>query len=343
MAENLERLKQLIPLLEYLQRHNWKPCRAGTRQEFVGLCPLHPETRPSFYVNAAKNLFYCHGCGRGGDLIRFVQLFLDLPFRKTVAHLEHELTPALASQLLEQTAAFYQLLLHRHPEAIRYLERRSLHSPTIIQELGIGYAPGGNLRRHLAALGYSFDLLLDSGLIRSQGRDAFCHRVIFPCRQRGQIINLYGRSIGAAFPHRLLPRSKGGLFAWESIGSFPTVILVEGLFDLAVLWQAGFRNTTCAIGTHLTPAQLDQLGDQPGRRIYIAFDQDPNQAGQQASRLLAQRLESAGLKACIVASTTRGGKFLGPMPFSMPSACANFLSAPCVLMDTICCTLHGGG
>src|ERR1043166_639135 len=67
MAENLEWLKQRIPLLEYLQRHNWKPCRAGTRQEFVGLCPLHRETRPSFYVNTHKNLFYCHGCGRGGD------------------------------------------------------------------------------------------------------------------------------------------------------------------------------------------------------------------------------------------------------------------------------------
>ena len=94
MAENLERLKQRVPLLEYLQRHNWKPCRTGSRQEFVGLCPLHQETHPSFYVNAAKNLFYCHGCGRGGDLIRFVQLFLDLPFRQTVAHLEQELLPA---------------------------------------------------------------------------------------------------------------------------------------------------------------------------------------------------------------------------------------------------------
>ena len=104
MAEDLERLKQRIPLLEYLQRHNWKPCRAGTRQEFVGLCPLHQETRPSFYVNAHKNLFYCHGCGRGGDLIRFVQLFLNLPFRQSVAHLEQELMPAPASQLLEQTA-----------------------------------------------------------------------------------------------------------------------------------------------------------------------------------------------------------------------------------------------
>ena len=200
----------------------------------------------------------------------------------------------------EETAAFYQFQLHRHPEAIRYLEQRGLHDPDLIEELGIGYAPGGNLRRHLAALGYSFDLLLDSGLINNQGRDAFCRRVIFPCRQHGRIVNLYGRSIGAAFPHRLLPRSKGGLFAWESVSRFSTVILVEGLFDLAVLWQAGFRNTTCAIGTQLTSAQLAQLSDQPGRCVYIVFDQDDNQAGQQASRQLALRLKGAGLRACIV-------------------------------------------
>ena len=300
MAENLERLKQRIPLLEYLQRHNWKPCRAGTGQEFVGLCPLHRESRPSFYVNAAKNLFHCHGCGRGGDLIRFVQLFLDLPFRQTVALLQQELTSAPVSQLLEETAAFYQCQLHRHPETIRYLEQRGLHDPALIEQLGIGYAPGGNLRRHLAALGYSFDLLLDSALISSQGRDAFCHRVIFPCRQHGQIVNLYGRSIGAAFPHRLLPRSKGGLFAWESVSSFSTVILVEGLFDLAVLWQAGFRNTTCAIGTQLTPAQFAELADQPSRSIYIVFDQDENQAGQKAAHQLAQRVQDVGICAYVV-------------------------------------------
>src|SRR5438552_8024654 len=295
MTDELEYLKQRIPLLDYLQQRNWTARRVGAHLEFVGLCPLHPDTRPSFYVNAAKNLFYCHGCGRGGDLIRFVQLFLDLPFRQTVAHLEEELLPAPVFRLLEEAAAFYQLQLHRHPEATDYLERRGVHDSSLIEELGIGYAPGGNLRRHLAAWCSSFDQLVEIGLINHQGRDAFCRRVIFPCRQHGQVVNLYGRIIGAAFPHRLLPRSKGGVFAWESVSSFSTVILVEGLFDLAVLWQAGFRNTTCAIGTQLTPPQLAQLADQPGRSVYIAFDQDDNQAGQKAAQQLAQRLQSAAI------------------------------------------------
>jgi len=301
MREDLEELKQRLSLLEYLQRRNWTARRVGTRQEFVGFCPLHKENQPSFYVNARKNLFYCHGCERGGDLIRFVELSEHLSFRESLAYLKQHMAVPADSELLDHTAAFYQLQFHRYPEAVEYLQQRGLRDPALMEELGMGYAPGGNLRRHLVDLGYSLDLLLRTGLINPQGRDAFCRRVIFPCRQQGRAVNLYGRSIGKAFPHRLLPRSKGGLFAWESVGAFSTVILVEGLFDLAVLWQAGFRNTTCAIGTHLTPAQLSQLGDQPGRSIYIAFDQDPNQAGQQASRLLAQRLESAGLKACIVA------------------------------------------
>jgi DNA primase len=293
MREDLEQLKQRISLLEYLQRCNWRPRRVGLRQEFVGLCPLHAETRPSFYVNARKNLFYCHGCQRGGDLIRFVELSEHLSFHETVAYLKQNLALPADHTLLGEAATFYQMQLHRYAEAVEYLRQRGLHDPDLITELGIGYAPGGNLRHHLADLGYSFDLLLRTGLINDQGRDAFCRRAIFPCRQEGRTINLYGRSIGAAFPHRLLPRSKGGLFAWESVSAYSSIILVEGLFDLASLWQAGFRNTTCAIGTHLTPVQCSQLCDQPGRCVYIAFDQDPNHAGQRAARLLAQRLDSA--------------------------------------------------
>jgi DNA primase len=300
VSEDLEQLKQRMPLLEYLRRRNWTGYRVGARDEFVGLCPLHPDTQPSFYINARKNVFYCHGCQRGGDLIRFVELSEHLSFRESLACLQQDLALATESELLDRTAAFFQLQLHRHSEAAAYLQRRGLGDPDVIAELRLGYAPGGNLRRHLADCGYSLELLLRTGLINQQGRDAFCRRVIFPCYQQGRVINLYGRSTGTAFPHRLLPRSKGGLFAWESVSAFSAVILVEGLLDLAVLWQAGFRNTTCAIGTHLTPAQFAQLSDQPSRCVYIAFDQDSNQAGQQAARLLAQRVETAGLHARIV-------------------------------------------
>ncbi len=302
MDKDLERLKQQFPLLDYLRTRQWRARRAGQQQEFVGLCPFHPETKPSFYVNAAKNLFYCHGCGRGGDLIRWVQLSLGLSFRESVQHLKRELGQIAdppPTELLEQTAAFYQCQLHRHAEAVHYLAQRGLHDPDLIQLLRIGYAPGGNLRRHLAGLGYSLDQLLQAGLINDQGRDAFCRRVIFPCPQQCRVINLYGRSIGTAFPHRFLPRTKGGLFAWESVSQFSTLILVEGLFDLAILWQAGFRNTTCAFGTHLTPAQFSQLCDRRGRQLYIVFDRDANHAGQQSAAALAQRLKGAGLKVCI--------------------------------------------
>jgi DNA primase len=297
IGEDLEQLKRQLPLLDYLRRLPWTARRAGRGDEFVGLCPLHRETRPSFYVNARKNLFYCHGCGQGGDLIRFIELFRRLSFQESVAHLRRELAPpcGLAAELLESTAAFYQLQLQRRPEALRYLQQRGMRDSALLAELGVGYAPGGNLRRHSAAQGYSLDQLLAAGLINDQGRDAFCRRVVFPCRQAGRIVNLYGRSIGTAFPHRLLPGSKGGLFAWESVGAFPTAILVEGLFDLAVLWQAGFSNTTCAIGTHLTPAQWAQLSDRLGRCVYIVFDSDENYAGQEAAKSLAQRLAGAGL------------------------------------------------
>jgi DNA primase catalytic core len=296
MGEDLKKIKQSLPLLDYLQQQNWIARLAGHGPEFVGLCPLHPETRPSFYVNTRKNLFYCHGCGQGGDLIRFIELSQHLSFGQSLAYLEQQnASPAEPAEVLEQAAAFYQQQLQHCPEARRYLEQRGVHDPALIQELRIGYAPGANLRRHLVAQGYSVELLRRIGLVNSQGYDAFYQRVIFPCCRQGRVINLYGRSIGAAFAHRFLPGSRGGLFAWESVRQFSAVILVEGLFDLAVLWQAGFRNTTCAFGTHLTLPQLRQLSDPPGRRVYLVFDQDENQAGQQASLALAHRLQRAGL------------------------------------------------
>jgi DNA primase catalytic core len=297
MGEGLEKLKQRLSLLDYLRQQNWIARPAGHGPEFVGLCPLHPETHPSFYVNTRKNLFYCHGCGQGGDLLRFIQLSRQLSFRQSLAYLQrHEAAPTDPAAVLEQAAAFYQQQLHRYPEALFYLKQRGLYDPAAIQELRIGYAPGGSLRRHLTAQGYSCALLQRLGLLNSQGCDAFYRRIIFPCCQGGRVINLYGRSIAAAFAHRFLPGSKGGLYAWEQVQQCPEVILVEGLFDYAVLWQAGFRHVTCSLGTHLNVRQFQQLCDRP-RTVYLTFDVDATGSGQQASEHLAQRLRAQGIAA----------------------------------------------
>jgi len=300
MGEDVERLKQRLPLLDYLREQNWTGQPAAHGPEFVGLCPLHPETRPSFYVNTRKNLFYCHGCGQGGDLIRLVELSQHLSFRQALAYLEQQSAAADPAAVLEQAAAFYQQQLPPYPEARRYLEQRGVPDPALIEELRIGYAPGGNLRRHLMAQGHSLEWLRRVGLVNLQDYDAFYRRIVFPCGQDGRLVNLYGRSTGAAFPHRFLPGSKGGLFAWESVRPFSTLILLEGLFDLAVLWQAGFRNTTCAFGTHLTPTQFRQLSPRPGGRVDLVFDQDENQARPHASQALARRLQRVGLEVSMV-------------------------------------------
>ena len=296
MGEDVEALKRRLPLLEYLRQHNWTGQPAG-RSEFVGLCPLHEETQPSFYVNTRKDVFYCHGCGQGGDLIRFIQLSSHLSFRQSLACLDTQAGRAADSAaVLEQATAFYQQQLDNYPEALSYLNRRGLYDPALISELKIGYAPGGSLRRHLTAQDYSFDLLRQVGLLNVNGADAFYQRIVFPLRQGEHIVNLYGRSIGAAFSHRFLPGTKGGLYAWEKVRHCSDLILVEGLFDYAVLRQAGFHNVTCSLGTHLNADQFLELCDGP-RTVYLTFDVDANQSGQQAAVQLALRLSARGITA----------------------------------------------
>jgi DNA primase len=279
-------------LWDYLRQLDWKADRVGLQSEFRGLCPFHRETHPSFYVNARKNVFYCHGCGRGGGPRHFRQLAGQL--------LSLSLAPSAVlghpAAVLQAALTFYQQQLPQHRPAVEYLRQRGLHDPALFPALGIGYAPGGSLRRHLTQLGYGWAQLLAAGLIDACGRDALFRRLVFPCHDAdGHLVNLYGRSLGPPPPHRLLPGSKGGLFAWRQLRQASRILLVEGLFDLAALWQHGFVHTTCALGTHLSPAQLSQLCDRPGRPVVLAFDHDANGAGQQAALDCAQQLRRAGL------------------------------------------------
>jgi DNA primase len=275
-----------LSLLEYLQQHGWKPVRDHGREEIAGLCPLHEETRPSFYVNRRKQVFYCHGCGRGGGLARLIHLLGNLP---------EPVTEPAPEQLLEHTYHFYQRQLERFGEASAYLAQRGLHDRALIQRMRIGYAPGASLRGYLERLGHRRQALLQSGLIDARGRDAFFRCLTFPLAEAG---NLYGRSLANDIcRHRFLPGSKGGLYGWAESLAFPRVIVVEGLFDVAALWQAGFPHTVAALGAHLNPLQLTQLGQMDERLIYICFDADRQGSGQRAARRLSVQLRHAGVEA----------------------------------------------
>jgi len=289
----LDELKQQIPLLEYLQAHDWQQARPIGSGRFLGLCPLHADHEPSFLVDPNKNLFHCYGCRRGGDIIRFVELYHQVKFPEAVAllHQWRGLPP-----LLQQAAGFYRMQLHRHAEAVAYLCQRGICSPEVIEHMRIGYAPGGCLRGWLTQLGYSLQTLRQTGLVTASGYDTYRNRVVFPLEA-----NLYGRSLSAtAAPHRFLPGAKGGLYLWELVRQSPEVILVEGLFDYAALWQAGFHNVTCAMGNHPNAHQFRQLCDGRARTVYVTFDADRNGSGQQAAQVLAGRLREEGLNACRV-------------------------------------------
>jgi DNA primase len=273
--------------LEYLQAQDWQPARALSRGRWMGLCPLHTDHKPSFLVDPIKGLFYCYGCDRGGDVIRFAELYHQVNFPQAVALLRQwcGLAP-----LLNTVIDFYRMQLHRYNEAVIYLDQRGIHSSEVIEHMRIGYAPGHGLQSWLTQLGYPLSILQQAGLITASGYDRYIRCIIFPLER-----NLYGRSIrSSALPHRFMAGSKGGLYLWEHVRRCPEVILVEGLFDYAALWQAGFRNLTCSLGIHLNAHQFQQLCDSP-RTVYLAFDADANGSGARAAQLLSRRLWAQGI------------------------------------------------
>src|SRR5450759_982372 len=213
----LDDLKQQIPLMGYLQAHDWHPARPLSRGRWMGLCPLHGDHKPSFLVDPTKDLFYCYGCGRGGDVIRFAEIYHQVRFSQAVVLLRqwHGAEP-----LMQETSRFYRVQLHRHSEAVAYLYQRGVRSLELIDHMRIGYAPGSCLRGWLTQLGHSLPALRQAGLVTDVGYDAFVRRIVFPLEG-----NLYGRSLSAsAPPHRFLPGAKGGLYSWAQAQFVPEIV-----------------------------------------------------------------------------------------------------------------------
>ena len=225
-------------------------------------------------------------------MIRFAELYHQVKFPQALALLRQwrGLEP-----LLQEAARFYRMQLHRHSEAVAYLHQRGVRSPELIEHMRIGYAPGGCLRGWLTQLGHSLPALRQAGLVTAAGlrRIRASHR-LSPGRQ-----SLWPQPFGFGAASPFLAGHKGGLYAWEQVRRYPEVILVEGLFDYAVLWQAGFHNVTCALGTHLNARQFRQLCDGP-RTVYLTFDADGNGSGQQAAQCLSRSLRERGITARLV-------------------------------------------
>ena len=282
IADNVFQAK--ISLLEFLRQRGWRPVRDDGREEVAGLCPLHKDSRPSFYVNRRKQVFYCHGCGLGGGLRKLIALLGAPPSM-----------PRDRAQLLETVYGFYRDRLAQFEDARAYLTKRGIHDPAVIGRMRIGYAPGACLRAHLQRLGYRREALREGGLIDERGRDVFFRCLTFPLEHAP---NLYGRSIANGIcRHRFLPGSKGGLYGWTQSLAFPRLIVVEGLFDVAALWQAGFTNAVAALGSHLPNVQIAELCRFDERAVYICFDADHNGSGQRAARHLSIQLRHAGIQA----------------------------------------------
>jgi DNA primase len=275
-----------ISLLDYLAQHGWRPVRDNGRDEVAGLCPLHRDSRPSFYVNRRKQVFYCHGCGRGGGLSRLIRWLGD----STPTVVDHG-----PGQLMEDSCDFYRRQLARGDDALAYLARRGIRDRAVLERMRIGYAPGACLRGYLTRLGYVREELIARGLVDEWGRDCFYRCLTFPLSEAD---SLYGRSLTHGLcRHRFLPASKGGLYGWARAAAFCRVIVVEGLFDFAALWQAGFHNAIAALGSHLNNLQLSQLCQWDERVTYICFDADRNGSGQRAARSLCIQLRHADVEA----------------------------------------------
>ena len=276
----LDELKQQIPLLEYLQAHDWRPARHSVAADGWGCARCMTITSQASWWIPAKSLFYCYGCGRGGDVIRFAELYHQVNFPQALALLRQwrGLAP-----LLHEAAAFYRMQLHRHSEAVAYLDQRGIRSPEVIEHMRIGYAPGGCLRGWLMQLGYPSAGSMQAGLVTAAGYDATCVASFF----RWKAISMAAASRLRRHRTGFCRARKVACIAGSKSARYPEVILVEGLFDYAVLWQAGFRNVTCSLGTHLNARQFRQLCDGP-RTVYLAFDADANGSGQQAAQSLSR-------------------------------------------------------
>lgn len=279
---------------------------------YVGLCPFHNETAPSFSVDEQKQVYHCFGCKAGGSVIQFVMDIERLSFPEAVAFLADQLhmplpemqnDPAYEKRrtlkeriyLANRTAArmYHQLLWQPESSAIlHYLQQRGL-SDAVIRRFGIGAAPpSAQVGHRLMDEGFTEEELVQAGLmLRREGRtfDMFRNRAMFPIIDTyGNVLGFGGRAMGDAMPKYLNTsdtpafNKRYTVFAANLLRKargLTRVILVEGYMDVVALSQFGVEGVAATLGTALTPEQA-RLLHRFAPEVHIAYDGD--RAGQKA-------------------------------------------------------------
>ncbi|MDO5145859.1 MAG: DNA primase [Eubacteriales bacterium] len=306
---------------------------------YFGLCPFHNEKSPSFSVSREKQLYYCFGCGQGGNVYTFLMEYNRLSFVEALEELagragmtlpQREQTPEerqqadgriLLKEMNKKAAVYFHYLLHtkRGEKAMEYLRGRGLTQETI-RHFGLGYADiyRDDLYQYLKKEGYKDEQLKESSLVTVDAvrgsYDKFFHRVIFPIMDVNQrVIGFGGRVLGEGEPKYLNSKEtllfdKGrNLYGlnYAKRSRERAIILCEGYMDVISLHQAGFTNAVAPLGTAFTPQQA-MLLKRYTSEVILSFDSDG--AGVKAALRALPILRENGLR----------GRVLSMKPYKDP-------------------------
>ncbi|MBN1381162.1 MAG: DNA primase [Deltaproteobacteria bacterium] len=284
-------------------------------KNFLGLCPFHKEKTPSFTVNPDKQIFYCFGCGEGGNAISFLMKMNQMTFPEAVRYLAGKTGVVIPrkpmslrdkeelglreqiSRVNEQAASYYIKMLFSQAggAAGQYLKDRGIQDAAVKGfRLGFAVDEWRGLKGHFEKQKIPLDIIEKAGLVIANKDgifyDRFRGRIIFPIEDvNGRVIAFGGRILGDGGPKYLnSPESplyvKGkNLYGLnrtrEEIRRKDYVILVEGYFDLIALWNAGVKNCVATLGTALTGDQV-ALIKRYTNQVVAVFD--PDEAGKKA-------------------------------------------------------------
>lgn len=298
---------------------------------YFGLCPFHNEKTPSFSVTPAKQMYYCFGCGAGGNVFNFVMEYENYTFGEALSHLaqragvelpkieysreakEKAERKALLLEINKKAAQYFYYQLRREggKAAYQYLTGRGLSEETI-KKFGLGYSDkySVDLYKYMKAKGYSDELLRESGLFNADERrgmyDKFWNRVIFPIMDiNNRVIGFGGRVMGDGKPKYLnSPETKifdksrnlyGLNVARTTRKNY--LILCEGYMDVISMHQAGFTNAVASLGTALTSGHASLL-KRYTEEVLLLYDSD--EAGIRAALRAIPILREAGVNAKVV-------------------------------------------